>query len=284
MKPIIPSINYHLTKACNMKCKFCFATFNDLGVVKHDLDFSLKIIKEIAENGFEKITFAGGEPTLVKELPLLLKYAKDLGLVTSIVSNGSNLNTVKHLDEISKYTDWIAISIDSTQDQVNLNSGRAIRGTTVLTEQFYVDLIENLKSKNVKIKINTVVSKYNYMENFEKFIFKIKPNRWKILQAIKVDGQNSPYQDEFNISSSEFSFFVNHNKRVIDAFENAIEPKHLIKGSYLMISPEGKLYDNNGDSYQYSSPILEVGLKQALCEIQVDKEKFTDRNGFYNWN
>ena len=27
MKPIIPSINYHITKACNMKCKFCFATF-----------------------------------------------------------------------------------------------------------------------------------------------------------------------------------------------------------------------------------------------------------------
>ena len=50
MNAIIPSINYHLTKSCNMKCKFCFATFNDLGVVKHNLENSKKIISEIDTN------------------------------------------------------------------------------------------------------------------------------------------------------------------------------------------------------------------------------------------
>ena len=27
----IPSVNFHLWKPCNMKCRFCFATFQDIG-------------------------------------------------------------------------------------------------------------------------------------------------------------------------------------------------------------------------------------------------------------
>ena len=27
----IPSVNFHLWKPCNMKCNFCFATFQDVG-------------------------------------------------------------------------------------------------------------------------------------------------------------------------------------------------------------------------------------------------------------
>ena len=27
----IPSVNYHLWKPCNMRCVFCFATFQDIG-------------------------------------------------------------------------------------------------------------------------------------------------------------------------------------------------------------------------------------------------------------
>ena len=27
----IPSVNFHLWKPCNMKCRFCFATFQDVG-------------------------------------------------------------------------------------------------------------------------------------------------------------------------------------------------------------------------------------------------------------
>ena len=27
----IPSVNFHLWKPCNMRCRFCFATFQDVG-------------------------------------------------------------------------------------------------------------------------------------------------------------------------------------------------------------------------------------------------------------
>ena len=29
-KAFIPSVNFHLWEPCNMRCKFCFATFQDV--------------------------------------------------------------------------------------------------------------------------------------------------------------------------------------------------------------------------------------------------------------
>ena len=65
-KPI-PSVNYHLWKPCNMRCRFCFATFQDIPaevLPKGHLgrDGSLSVVESLAGAGFRKINFAGGEP------------------------------------------------------------------------------------------------------------------------------------------------------------------------------------------------------------------------------
>lgn len=93
IKNLITTVNYHLWKACNMRFKFCYATFQDypkdfLPKEHLPLDESKLIIDQIAAHGFKKINFAGGEPTLSSWLPELVIYAKSLNLETSIVSNG----------------------------------------------------------------------------------------------------------------------------------------------------------------------------------------------------
>ncbi|MFN8254897.1 MAG: radical SAM protein [Bacteroidales bacterium] len=96
-KNFIPSVNFHLWEPCNMRCKFCFATFQD---VKHSIlpsghlsrEQSIEVVLQLAKAGFEKITFAGGEPTLCSWLSELIKTAKKAGMTTMIVTNGSRLN------------------------------------------------------------------------------------------------------------------------------------------------------------------------------------------------
>ncbi len=284
MNPIIPSINYHITKACNMKCKFCFATFNDLGVVKHDLKQSKKIISEVAKSGFTKITFAGGEPTLVKELPEIVKYAKELGLITTIVTNGAKLSQRGLLDRLAPHLDWIALSIDTLNHDLNLKSGRAINGgKTTLTKSYFIELINTLRLLKIKVKINTVVSKYNLNEDMNSFILSSKPDRWKILQALKVNGQNTEHQNDFEITNKQFQNFLKRNKKALSTLNNAVEEIELIKGSYLMISPEGTLYDNTGESYKYSDSIVDIGLEKALQQINFEKTKFIKRGGYYDY-
>ena len=65
----VPSVNYHLWKACNMRCRHCFATFQDIEpqfLPKGHLgrEDCVLVVNAIAELGFQKINFAGGEPTL----------------------------------------------------------------------------------------------------------------------------------------------------------------------------------------------------------------------------
>lgn len=51
--------------------------------------------------------------------------------------------------------------------------------------------------------------------------------------------------------------------------------------SYLMINPEGRFYQNTEGKYIYSSKILEVGLSQAIQEIEFNDKKFIERKGVY---
>ena len=48
-----------------------------------------------------------------------------------------------------------------------------------------------------------------------------------------------------------------------------------------MIDPAGRFFDNNEEHYSYSSPILQVGVINALNEMKYDIQKFIERGGFY---
>lgn len=107
LKPLVKSVNFHITKACNYRCKFCYAHFNQ---VKNHLSFeeSKTLVRLLKNAGTQKFTFVGGEPTLVKFLPRLIKYAKELGKVTMIVTNGSCLDE-QYIESFQGCLDWVGL-------------------------------------------------------------------------------------------------------------------------------------------------------------------------------
>nr|WP_321227762.1 viperin family antiviral radical SAM protein [uncultured Psychroserpens sp.] len=281
----IPSINFHLWKACNMRCKFCFATFEDVVrdfVPKGHLpeaDAS-KVVENIAAAGFKKITFAGGEPLLCKWLPSLIKKSKQLGMTTMIVTNGSKL-TEAFLKENTAYLDWIAVSIDSLEDENNIKIGRAITGKRPLSKVFYYDLVDNIKKYGYGLKINTVVNKVNYKDNLTEFIEYANPQRWKVLQVLPIVGQNDAKIDDFKITTEEYNYFLNTHT---DVKTIVPESNDEIKGSYVMVDPAGRFFDNAQGTHNYSKPILEVGVQEAIKTMNYDLGKFLERGGIYPWD
>ncbi len=280
----IPSINFHLWEPCNMRCKFCFATFQDVKqtiLPKGHLpeQDALKVVEQIAAAGFKKITFAGGEPLLCKWLPKLIKSAKQLGMTTMIVTNGSKL-TDAFLKENRAYLDWIAVSIDSLEEDKNIKIGRAIIGKRPLSKTYYYNLVDSIKKYGYGLKINTVVNKVNYKDNFTEFIEYANPKRWKVLQVLPIIGQNDNKIDEFKITDIEYKYFLNKHKTV-----KAIVPEsnEEIKGSYVMVDPAGRFFDNAIGRHNYSKSILEVGVKEALNSVNYNLNKFLDRGGVYDW-
>ena len=54
-------------------------------------------------------------------------------------------------------------------------------------------------------------------------------------------------------------------------------------GSYVMVDPAGRFFDNVAGIHTYSHPILNVGVEEALKDVSVDTDKFLSRSGIYAW-
>jgi radical S-adenosyl methionine domain-containing protein 2 len=66
----IPSVNYHLWRTCNMRCRFCFATYDSILPSSWRQGLSCteasSLISMLGEAGFTKITFAGASPLFAR--------------------------------------------------------------------------------------------------------------------------------------------------------------------------------------------------------------------------
>ena len=51
-----------------------------------------------------------------------------------------------------------------------------------------------------RVKINTVVTRTNLMEDLSDFIVEARPERWKLLQVLPVEGQNDRLVGEHVVS------------------------------------------------------------------------------------
>ena len=283
----IPSVNYHLWKPCNMKCGFCFATFQDIPtqiLPKNHLgrEDCLSVVESLAQAGFRKINFAGGEPMLCRWLPELITRASELGLTTSMVTNGSRI-TEEWVDSVKGRLDWVALSIDSVNSDTLLRTGRATPSGP-MSERDYLRAIEILKRNDIRIKVNTVVTRFNLNEDLTDFIIQARPERWKLLQVLPVKGQNDFAVGEYMVSSDEFDGYVQSSCQVEKHGITVVpESNDLMTGSYIMVDPAGRLFDNVTGTHTYSRSIIEVGVDEALKEVSIDADKFLARNGLYDW-
>lgn len=284
---IIPSVNYHLWEPCNMRCKFCFAPFYDAKKLlpKGHLpkEQSLELVRELARFGFKKITFAGGEPTLCPWISDLILEAKNNGMTTMIVTNGTRLKE-SFLQQNKGILDWIILSIDSVNDEINIDSGRAVTGKKAISKQAYKEIIDLIKSEGYQLKINTVVHQMNYRESMMEIIDYAKPQRWKVFQVLPIVGENDIHIKDFVINDEMFNHFVSHHQQLKNNGILVSENNAEMKDSYVMIDPAGRFYTNKNGMQEYSDAILKTGIENAYQEINYSYQNFVNRGGLYNWN
>lgn len=278
------TVNYHLLWHCNMKCRFCFATFKDL---KKELPRgrlgpkdAKKIIRKIAPYT-QRINFAGGEPTLCSDLPELLRFARECGLRTSIVTNGSRLiREPEYLNRFAGILDMIAVSLDSADAKTHEMIGRTV-GHCAFNPEQYLSLSQRIREMGYHLKLNTVVEASNAGEDMCWFVRRFAPERWKIFMALPVRGQNSKV-DVWAISKTQYEAFVGrHIHLEREGIEVVPEDNNIMTGSYAMISPSGCFFDNSAGQHTYSAPILQVGVQQAWSQVSFSLQKFLSRGGLY---
>lgn len=283
----VPAVNFHFWQPCNMKCRFCFATFEDVRTTtlpKGHLpkEQAVAVVKALAKSGFEKINFAGGEPTLCPWLPKLVRAAHDSGMVTSMVTNGSRV-TRDFLKAIAGALHWAAVSVDSAKDTTNIATGRSLAGRPLGVEHIR-HVFGLLRGRGIRLKMNTVVTAANWDEDLAPLVLDLRPERWKVFQALPVAGQNDGSIDDLLVTDEQFNSFVARHQQIESAGIRLVpESNELMTGSYVMVDPAGRFFDDTSGRHTYSRPILEVGVAAALGGVRINADTFERREGRYDW-
>lgn len=271
------SVNFHLFKPCNLRCRFCFATFR---AVRGRLPFddARRLLDELALAGTEKVTFVGGEPTLHPEIGPLVSHAHAIGLTTCLVTNGARLDRL--LDQQPDTIDWVGLSVDSADESIQAALGRGDGGHVAAS----LGLADRCRTLGIRLKLNSVITALNHHEDVSTFVRRFAPERWKVFQVLALDGQNDGDVEELLITGAQFAGYVaRHAHLAAEGLAPIVEDNDAMTGSYVMVDPVGRFIGNSTGRHVYSEPILQVGVRAALRQVEWSEAKFEARGGSYSW-
>lgn len=193
-----------LTNKCNARCTFCQRwKSNDKDLTTEEWK---RILLDLRNNGVINVSLSGGEPLLRRDLFELIAYCKDIGLSTTLNTNG--LIVHKYINEIAgSGARSIYFSLDSHSGEVH-DTLRGVNGIFDIT-------VENMKKLTrdgrVKVYINSIVTHENFRD-IEKII--------GLAKEIGVDGVGFAPVHDFK----DGHFAINNELKNIDwdVFEKQI--------------------------------------------------------------
>ena len=145
-----------LTFRCQNNCIHCYA-----GGPHETKELTTEqwktVIDHLHKIGIFIVTFTGGEPTLRDDLPELLEYVQNKGIVTGLVTNGRKLkdrNYVKILEKAG--LDFVQVTLESHKAEIH-DKMTETKGSWKETVQG----IKNAVSTQTYVTTNTTLSKHN---------------------------------------------------------------------------------------------------------------------------
>lgn len=292
-----PKIIYvRVSENCNSRCFMCHYAG------KHDsynitMEQYYKLIEYIKTKKFETIRFTGGEPLLHRDILIFIKLAKNLGLKTSIITNGYLLKAMSR-GLIEAGLDQCVISLDGSCSAVHDN----LRNFDGCFNNIIFGIKELRKyNKSINIRINTVVSGKNIMDltNIYKLLLKLQVNQWSIIPVKYKDNlwipESYKYYTEFqeNIKNNDDKrleflgdskiFAGISNEEIYDTFNNnkRIKSKNIcsvIDYVRFYIPDKNLLVPCNCIAHRLNQiPIILSGNMEDDCEII---RKWLKRNCF----
>lgn len=235
------SFDLLVTTRCQLRCPSCFASPDQIPEISTDQWLNLIYLSYLMKT--RSLIFTGGEPLLLDSLPDLLKYAKQLGLTTTLSTNAILLMQ-KRLD-VLPFLDEIGIPLDghdaATNSLMRMPNGH-------LQFQIALEAMKFILARypSIELTMRTVVTSLNIEtvlripDTLEGHGIDTQRLRWKLYQFNPI-GDHFTMTDirRLAISTADFLSIWAELRNTSYWFE--CYPAAVQDGTYAIILPNGEL-------------------------------------------
>ncbi len=197
----ITEAQIYLTRDCNLKCGYCKLVKSK---IKDIPLLSWKIAYDNMERiGIETVKIMGGEPTLKKWLPDLLRYSLEKGIKTAVLSNSTFSD--KTADTLAESGLWgYFASVDSLEDlKIDISTSRKSRNG--------YGMLRYLQRKGVPLlAANVVIHRFN-MHEIPDLVNKLSKEGFYV-NLCTIQHTTNPNK-EFSDSNMNRDYLIPDNKK-----------------------------------------------------------------------
>jgi MoaA/NifB/PqqE/SkfB family radical SAM enzyme len=207
---------------CSAKCLFCSQDF-EWRKTPNDLPFE-KAVENIFvayKNGYRRMGFTGGEPTIRRDLPKLIAIARKVGYgYIRIQTNGVRLADEAYVRTLADAgLTFVKFSIHGDTPELH---DKLVKIPGAFDK--CLRAIENLKKAKVGIGVNIVLNKWNYerLEKFfELFLLKLELSNFVIIAPL-YEGNMTLHAGEIGVRLSDVA---PHVRQAYEVFTRVNFPK-----------------------------------------------------------
>jgi len=196
---------------CNSSCVMCVVESRFHSTNNSTTEEIFSILSKGKKNNASSVEISGGEPTVRKDLPLLILMAKKLGYKKiGISTNGMLLSNKNYCDKlISAGLNYITFSLHAHNKIVN----ETITNTPNSFEKTIQGIKNSVINNNVEIKIVTAVQKSNFKHLVEigNLLCSLGVYSWNICDLVPVGMAKEKYSQ---LSVNRIDLYKSLNKIV----------------------------------------------------------------------
>jgi sulfatase maturation enzyme AslB (radical SAM superfamily) len=257
MKILPAQVDIDLTNVCNQDCFYCnSADFRKDKPVQKKYREYIALLDKLATwrahtpNSYgttHTITYpGGGEPTVLVGYEHVIEHTLDLGFLTSITTNGSNLD--KLLDSIVveklKKIAWVGIDIDAGTEALYEKIRRSLTARSLFNRvcDNALNLIDTGVNVDFKCLINPLNDNQEAMSDLFKLVKKLG-GRGLYFRPVIINNQAHPITEQtlamLQTLSDEFQLphYVNTNKTLPRNYKKCHQMFH-----FPVFCADGKIY------------------------------------------
>ena len=116
------TVQVHLTRTCNLSCAHCYSLSGPRERDSIDEQAVMDFLTDARSEGYDVVSFSGGEPLLYEGFERLMRHARGLGMANTVVTNATLMHG-RDAQTLLPLMDLLAISVDGPEEMHNRMRG-----------------------------------------------------------------------------------------------------------------------------------------------------------------